>query len=196
LVGRYIEFVTGGVFDEQVVARGPGDITVDKAFEAPNAVVMMDNVVPGVQVAIRLVVALSPPPPHGAVRASATGDFAFANNRDAERGKDETAVNAARENRRLDGVENVHHGEAGTGLCKKTGDALGGARTVHRDNHVDSAARPAGDRNRNRFGVSGGGTESPHFIALIPRRRGDRRRFENIGVVTRLEWQIERRMRP
>jgi hypothetical protein len=196
LVGRHIEFVTGCVFDKQVVARGSGDISVYEAFEPPDAVVMMDDVVPGVQVAICLVMALSPPPPHGAMRTSATGDFAFANNRDAERGKDETAVNAARENRRLDGVESVHHGKAGTGLGKKTGDSLRRARTVHRNNHVDSTAGPAGDRRRNRFGVPGGGAEPPHFIALIPRRSGDRRRFENTGIVARLEWQIERWMRP
>jgi len=145
LVGRDIELVAGGVLDEQVVASGTGDITVHQAFETSDAVVMVDNVVPGVQVSVGIVAAFPPPPANRAVGAPATGHFTFADDGDVKRRKDKAVVNAAREHCGLDCVEDVDHGESGSSLGKKAGDSRRCARAVHRYNHVDSTTGPAGD---------------------------------------------------
>jgi hypothetical protein len=183
LIRRDVELVTGGVLNEQVVAGGTGDIAVHEALKTSDAVVMMDNVVPRIQVAIGLFMPFSPPPARRPVRAPATGYFTFTNDGDPERRKDKTVVDSARQHCRLDGIENVDHRESSTGFGEKVGDARCGTRAVHRDNHVDSTIRPAGDRSGNGFGISGRGPEPPHFVALIPRRGGNRRGLQDIGAI-------------
>ena len=194
LVGRDIELVTGGVLDEQVVACSTGDIPVHEAFEPSNAMVMVDNVIAGVQISIGLFVAFSAPPANGAMRSSAPGHLTFADNGDAKRRKDEAVVDAAREHCGLDGLEDVDHGESGTGLGQKAGDTRRSARAVHRDDHVGSSSGPARDRRGDGIRISGCRSESPHFVAFISRRGRYRRSLEHIDPVGRLKWQIEGRV--
>ena len=67
LVGWDVKLVACRVLHEQVVARGTRHVAVYQSLEPTDAVVMMNDVVTGVEIPVCLVVTFAPPSPHGSM---------------------------------------------------------------------------------------------------------------------------------
>ena len=75
LIRRDVQLVACCVLDQQVVTGGACHIAMDEPLESPDAVVVVDDEIAGVEIAIGLVGAVAPPRPDPAVRAAAPCDL-------------------------------------------------------------------------------------------------------------------------
>ena len=158
----------GRVFDDQVVARRGGvpapDRARDELNEASDAVLVMDDVVPGVQ--SQRVDALAPARRHAAHvargRARTPGEVTFGEDRDLEMGRDESDA----------GLRGRNGHEAGVGARFHVVRERGRARGVGED----GADAPA------RAGAFGGDDDAPTVAGQVGEVGGGSGKVSAVGV--------------
>ena len=94
LVGRDVELVAALVLEQQVVALDPADGPLDHAAVAADAVVVVDDVVAGLEV-LEDARRLPPAGPRGAVGPAAAGEVGLGQHRQLDLGEDGAECGAA-----------------------------------------------------------------------------------------------------
>ena len=178
LVGGDVETVLAVVGEQQVVAFDPADLAMDQSLEASDAVMVVNDVVAGTQVAIPLADLAYAPGAVPAVGAPAPGDLLLPHHPDAEPVGDEATVDTDGEHRRLHLVERAQLGDGEPGLAEQPGHPVGGGVAIHGDDHVDPALLPAGDRRPDRARVACHGVEPSDRVRLVPGAGWGRRGLE------------------
>jgi hypothetical protein len=143
---------------------------VDDALEAPDAVVVMDDEITRLEVAVGFA---SPVPATTASPMSPTPsrDLSLTDDAYPQRGEDEPVVNAHGKHGWLYLLQAVHDGKARPRFGQQTRNSLRGRTAVHRYNDVNVALRPAHDGPRHRFGIPGNGIETTSLVPLVSRPR-------------------------
>jgi hypothetical protein len=139
-----------------------------KALETADTVVMVDDIVTGVQIPICLVMAPAPSLASSPMCPTPPCDLALPDDGDSHRWEDKAVVNTDGENRRFDGCQFIDNGESCPGFGEETGYAFRCRAPVHGDDHIDSATGPLSDRRRHGVWISRRRPESTRLVSDVP----------------------------
>ena len=157
LVRGHVELVVAAVLEEQVVALHPADGPLDHAAEAGDAVLVVHDVVAGVEV-LEEPGALALAGAGAAVGASAPGELVLGEHGEPHRGQQEAALEGgdhdAGAGRSDDGVVGIGHLQADPVVAQELQDAARRAGALGGDHHAVPLSEHVAELGHEGLGVA------------------------------------------